>query len=170
MSDASKSAHVRITIADYAVVDQQGKATIVGAGVTILGVNIQTGMTAPFAVFASVTFAPQLVGDNPAVELSLETTDNQQLVQMPAPLDPSAQPQYVRVATSEKLPPTLLPGLSIPADTIRPKAQILLHFQNGLPLAPGRAYTWRVKVDGETRPEWTETLYVPTASPGPVVG
>jgi hypothetical protein len=169
MSEASKSAHVRITIADYAVVDQQGKATIVGGGVTILGVNVQTGMTAPFAVFVSVSFAPHLVGQDPAVELSLET-DDQQLVQMPGPLDPSAEPQYLRVATSDKLPPTLLPGLNIPVDLIRPKAQMLLHFQNGLPLAPGRAYTWRVKVDSDTRPEWTEMLYIPTASTGPVHG
>ncbi|MGO9157011.1 hypothetical protein [Mycobacterium sp.] len=169
MSDASESARVRITIADYVVIDQQGKATIVGAGVTIAGVNLQSGMTAPFAVLVSASFAPQFVGEDPAVELSLETEDHQ-LVQMPGLLDSTGQPQYLRVATSEKLLPTVLPGANIPADIIRPKAQILLNFQNGLPLAPGHAYVWRVKIDGDTRPEWTEMLYVPTASAGPVLG
>jgi hypothetical protein len=163
MSDASDTAHVRITIADYAVVDPQGKATVVGAGVSITGVNPQSGMTAPFTVLVSVTFAPQCVGEDPAVELSLETDDHQ-LVQMPGlPFDQTGQPQYLRVATSEKLLPTVLPGVNIPAGIVRPKSQMLLNFQNGLPLAPGRAYTWRVKIDGETKDDWTEMLYVPTA-------
>jgi hypothetical protein len=36
MSEASDSVHVRIIIADYAVADQRGKVTIVGAGLDLL--------------------------------------------------------------------------------------------------------------------------------------
>jgi hypothetical protein len=171
MSAASDSAHVRIMIADYAVVDHRGKATMVGAGVSIIGVNPESGMTAPFAVFASVSFGPEFVGDNPAVELSLENGAGQ-LVTMPGTvgLAGEAQPQYLRVATSNELLPTVLPGANIPGDVARPKSQLLLHFQNGLPLAPGHLYRWRVKVDGETQDAWTESIYVPTASAGPVLG
>lgn len=163
MSEASKTASVRLIIADYAVADRVGKVTIVGAGATVLGVNPAAGMTAPFAVVARASFDPKFVGDNPAFELSLETTDGQ-LVQMPG------QAQPLRVATTEKLPPTLVPGADIPHDAIRPIAQIIMQFQNGLPLAPGRGYRWRIKIDGETRDEWTEIVFVPTASAGPVVG
>jgi hypothetical protein len=163
MSEASDSAHVRIIIADYAVADQQGKVTLVGAGVTVLGVNPAAGMTAPFAVVANASFDPKFVGDNPAFEVSLETNDGQ-LVQMPGQSHP------LRVATSEKLPLTVLPGADVPNDAARPKAQIILQFQNGLPLAPGHGYKWRVKVDGETHEEWTEMMYIPTASAGPVLG
>jgi hypothetical protein len=80
------------------------------------------------------------------------------------------EPQYLRVATSEQLPPTVLPGATIPNELIRPKAQMMMHFQNGLPLAPGRVYIWRVKIDHVTRDEWTEPMYVPTFAPGPVLG
>jgi hypothetical protein len=163
MSDASESAHVRITIADYAVADPLGKVTMVGAGIGIAGVNPATGMTAPFTVVAVVSFDPKFIGDNPAVELSLETNEGQ-LVQLPGQRGP------MRVGTSEKLNPPVLPGANVPNDAVRPKTQILLQFQNGLPLPPGRGYKWRIKVDHQTREEWTELLYIPTASAGPVVG
>ena len=143
--------------------------TIVGGGVTILGVNVESGMTAPFSVLVWVTFAPNFVGDNPAVELSLETDENQ-LVQLPGFLDSAGQPQYLRVATSDTLLPTVMPGAVIPDGVVRPKAQMLMQFQNGLPLTPGHMYRWRVKVDGDTHNDWTETMFIPTAAAGPVVG
>jgi hypothetical protein len=162
MSEASKSAHVRIFLADYAVADPGGKVTIVGGGIAIIGVNPATGTTAPFTVVASVSFDPKSIGESPAVELMLEDEQGQ-LVQLPG------QPGPLRVGTSEKLNPPVLQGANVPNDAIRPRAQIVFQFQNGLPLAPGNGFRWRVKVDQETQPEWTETMYVPTASAGPVV-
>jgi hypothetical protein len=169
MSAAAESAHVRIILADYVAEAQQGKLTIVGAGVSIVGVNVQTGLTAPLAVVATATFDPQFLGDHPAMELSLETDG--QLVQLPGATDEiGGEPQYLRVAASEQLKPTVLPGATIPTEAIRPKAQMMMHFQSGLPLAPGHLYTWRVKIDYVTRDEWTESMYVPTLNPGPVIG
>jgi len=167
MSEPSQSAHVRIVLADYAVSDQQTKMTVVGGGVNIFGVNTATGSTAPFAVWASASFDPAFIGDNPAVELSLENAEGH-LVYMPGLAD--APPQALRVASAEKLLPTVLKGADIPQSAVRPKTQILLQFQNGLPLAAGHRYLWRVKVDGETRPDWTEVMFVPLATAGPVVG
>ena len=80
------------------------------------------------------------------------------------------EPQYLRVAASDQLKPTVLPGATIPTEAIRPKAVMMMHFQNGLPLAPGHRYIWRVKIDYVTRDDWTESMYVPTLDPGPVVG
>jgi hypothetical protein len=162
MSDASDSAHVRIVIADYAVADPTGKLTMVGAGIGITGINPATGQTAPLAVVAIIDFDPKFIGESPAVELALETSEGQ-LVALPG------QPGPLRVGTSEKLNPTLLPGANVPNHAVRPKATILMMFQNGLPLTAGTGYLWRVRVDQDTRPEWTETIYVPTASAGPVL-
>lgn len=164
MSEASQTAHVRIFLADYAVADPGGKVTMVGGGIAIFGFNPATGTTAPFTVIAVVTFDPKCIGDSPAIELSLEN-DQGQLVQLPG------QPGPLRVGTSEKLnPPPGLPGIVVPNDAVRPRTQIIMQFQNGLPLPPGNGFKWRVRVDHETRPEWTEFLYVPTASAGPVIG
>ncbi|WP_141244903.1 hypothetical protein [Mycobacterium intracellulare] len=162
MSEASESAHVRIFLADYAIVDPLGKITVVGGGISILGFNPASGTTAPFSVVAIASFDPKCIGDSPAVELLLEN-DEGQLVHLPG------QPGPLRVGTSEKLNPPALPGANIPNDAVRPKAQILMQFQNGLPLPPGNGFRWRVRVDHESRPEWAEPLYVPTASAGPVI-
>jgi hypothetical protein len=167
MSDASDSAHVRIVIADYGIGDQAGKMTLVGAGVSIIPLNPSSGTTVPFTVWASASFAPVFVGENPAVELSLETTDGE-LVQMPGIA--GGESQALRVAVAEALRPTVMQGAEVDQDAVRPKTQILLQFQTGLPLAAGHAYRWRVRIDGDTRDEWTELLFIPTASAGPVLG
>ena len=169
MSAAAETAHVRIILADYVAQGQAGKLTIVGAGVSVVGVNLQTGLTAPIAVVATATFDPQFLGDRPAMELSLETDG--QLVQLPGTTDEiGGEPQYLRVGASEQLQPTVLPGATIPNELIRPKAQMMLHFQNGLPLAPGHLYIWRVKIDYVTRDDWTESMYIPALATGRVVG
>jgi hypothetical protein len=89
---------------------------------------------------------------------------------LPQALPAVLGPQYVRVGTSNELVPTVLPGVSIPSNVIRPKTQIMLQFHTGLPLATGHVYRWRVEVDGETQNAWTESMFVPTASAGPVLG
>jgi hypothetical protein len=162
MSEASDSAHVRIFLADYAVADSSGKFTLVGGGITIIGVLPTTGMTAPFSVLALMTFDPKFIGESPAMELALET-DTGQLVTLPG------QPGPLRIAVAEKLNPTILQGANVPNEAVRPKHQMLMQFQNGLPLSVGTGYRWRITIDQQTHPEWTEGFYVPTASPGPVL-
>lgn len=156
MSEASDSAHVRVIIADYAVVDTNSKLTIVGGGLSVIALNPANAMTAAFAVVGSVSFDPKFVATSPALVLSLETDDGH-LVQLPG------IPEPIQLAGSNELSPTRLPGTEIPKEAVRPKVQLLMQFQNGLPLAAGRGYKWRLTVDGETRDEWTESFYVPTA-------
>lgn len=163
MSAASDSAHVRIFLADYAVADAGHKITMVGAGISIVGINPATGMTAPFTVVAAMSFDPKHIGESPAVELALEN-ESGQLVVLPGHQDP------LRLSTSEKLNPPTLRGVRVPNDAVRPNMQLLMQFHNGLPLPPGTGYRWRVTIDQVTRSEWAETLYVPTASAGPVFG
>jgi hypothetical protein len=156
------SAHVRIILADYAVAGAGGKLTLVGGGIGIISINPITGTTAPFSVVAIVSFDPQQIGESPAIELSLET-ESGQLVVLPG------QPGPLRVAIAERLDAPGLPGAHIPHHAVRPKKQFLLQFQTGLPLIAGTGYRWRIRVDQNTDPQWTETFYVPQASRGIVL-
>ncbi len=158
MSEASESAHVRIVLADYGV-EQQGKVTLVGAGISIFGVNPDSGLTAPFVVWATVNFAPEFVGYSPTVELSLETDDGKP-VHLPTVADEQSQLRQVRIGTYEALRRTSVQGFDIPSEIIRPKTQILLLFQTGIKLDAGQLYRWRVEVDGVTRDHWTEMMYI----------
>jgi hypothetical protein len=169
MSDVAASAHVHIIMADYAVADAGGKLTIVGGSIAVIGTEPGTGLTAPFAVVVMVTFDPAHIGESPAVELLLED-ENEQLVALPGAVGELGQPQYLRVGVTDQLKPTTLPNHKIPTEAARPRIQILLNFQAGLPLPKGQRYKWRVRVDGESRDEWTEWLYIPKPTPGPVVG
>ncbi len=171
MSDVSDSAHVRIMLADYAVADTaSSKVTIVGGNIVWVPAGPNPAHTVPFSVVATVSFDPRFVGESPAVELLLED-ENGQPVPLPGLSGQQGQPQYLRVGVSEQLRPTIVQSLRIPTDAVRPRMNLLLNFHSGLPLSMGQRYTWRVRVDGETRDEWTEWLYVVgPASGGPTVG
>jgi hypothetical protein len=161
MSELSASAHVRLLIADYGVIDQQfGKITVVGGGISMVGTPPNSPNTAPFAILAVADFDPEHVGQRPVVELALED-EGGQLVPLPgAPGAPGAT-QFVRIASNDVLKPLDIPGVQIPADAIRPRVTLMLMLQNGLPLTAGKKYAWRLKIDGETCDEWTEPFYVP---------
>ena len=176
MSEVGRSARVNFTVADYVAPGQSNKMTIVGAGITIVVCNPATRRTAPISVIATISFDAKFLGESPNVELSLEADDGT-VVEVPTIVEgspdqttPGLSP--LRVDGASLLQPTVLDGLDISADAVRPKVQLLMQFQNGLPLEPGRRYLWRITIDDETRDEWTDWMYVPTAAigPGPVVG
>ncbi|WP_156181149.1 hypothetical protein [Mycobacterium nebraskense] len=156
-------------LADYAVADAANKLTIVGGGVSIVTHLPNTGQTAPFAVLAVVTFDPAFIGESPAVELLLEDQTGQP-VALPGAVGQLGQPQYIRVGLSHQLEAKLPQNQRIPRTAMRPRVQILLNFQGGLPLPAGQRYTWRVRIDGDSSDEWTEWLYVPESAPGVAVG
>ncbi len=172
MSDVADSAHVRIILSDYAVGDPNtGKLTIVGGGICVIPLDpAGVGGTLPFAVCAVITFDPVFIGESPALELALEKQDGE-LFALPTPAaGPLGPIQYVRVGTVQRLNATQAKGVIIPNDAVRPRHSFTMHFNNGLPLSPGQRYTWRVRVDHETRDELTEDMYVPAPDPGPVAG
>jgi hypothetical protein len=160
MSEVSGSAHVRLLLADYGVVDSQGKITIVGGGITIAGIPPNTNATAPFAVLGVIDFDQKYVGQRVAMELALEQ-DNGDLVPMPGAPDSADHAQYVRIAANEELKSPTVTWGRVPYRAVRPRHTLMLMFQNGLPLRQGHTYTWRLKIDDETRDEWTEEMYVP---------
>lgn len=64
----------------------------------------------------------------------------------------------------------VVPGVNVPPNTVRSSKQFVMYFASGLPLEPNKRYRWRIKIDHETRDEWTETFYVFNADAGPVIG
>jgi hypothetical protein len=165
MSEAADEAIVRILLADFANADSANKLNIIGAGITMIPFVPATNQTAPHAVVAKVSFPPRFVGESPAVELALEHDDGT-LVTLPG----QTGQQFLRVGHAQALKPAVSANVEVPPNTVRPSHQFVMHFANGLPLQPNRLYTWRIKIDHDTREEWTETFYVTTATPAPVIG
>lgn len=165
MSDAADAAIVRILLADYANADPANKLNIIGAGISLLGFVPSTNATVPHAVVASISFPPKFVGESPAIELALERDDGS-LIQMPG----TGERQFLRVGQALALKPAVVQNADVPPNTVRPSQQFVMYFASGLPLEPNRLYTWRVKIDHDTRDEWTETFYVVTAAPTAVLG
>lgn len=161
MSAVSQSARVTIMVADYVAAAESNKFTIVGSGITIVGIDPQTSRSAPISVVAIASFDPKFLGERPVVELSFETDDGQ-IVELPTPSDQAqVQSQPLRIASEPNaLLPTVIAGVDVPVDAVRPKVQMMMQFQSGIPLLADRKYLWRVTIDGETRDEWTESLYV----------
>lgn len=160
MSEVSASAHVTFVVADYMAVGPQSKLTFVGAGISFVSVDPMSGQSAPLSICATATFHPKFVGESPQVVLTLETEDGA-VLELPARADQlEGQPVRVEVGSATPLAQTVIDGFEIPADAIRPKVNVLMQFQNGLPLQPGHRYVWRITIDGETRDDWTESIYV----------
>lgn len=170
MSEVAASAHVHMMLADFANFDASRKINVIGGGLTVIGFDAGSGATAPHAIVATVTFGTEFIGETPAIELALEHDDGS-IVALPSPAGPLGEPQFLRVGTADPLKPSVLPGnVTIPHDAIRPRAHFVMYFANGLPLALGHSYTWRIKIDHETRDEWTTTFHVPAPPATPVIG
>lgn len=170
MSDAYDTVKVTLLLADYIAVDATGKLNVIGGNIQMVGYNPNTALTGPFACAALLEFPHALVQEAPAIELVLEDEAGIP-VPMPNPAGPDAPPQYVRLGNAAPLSePAFPPGVFVPKGTVGPRAQIVLYFQNGLPLTPGRSYAFRIRVDSETRSHWALTFFVPGPMPGPVIG
>lgn len=171
MSDVSDNAAVRTLLADYAVTDGQGKLNVVGGGITGVGQNPNTGLTLAFALYVSVTVPPGLYEEQCAVEIVLEDAAGD-LVNVPGPA-PGMPPQVLRVgqAVTFEEPRFNFPQpVSAPRHYLPARAQWVMSFATGLPLAPGPGYAWRVRIDGETRDDWIERFVVFGPTVGPVLG
>jgi len=164
MSDVSESAHVNLVVADFALPDASGKTNLIGAGITALGFEAGQGVTSPFYVYVEVLVPGGLAPADAALELWLED-DAGSIVSIPG----AAGPQSLRVGQEISFEKPRMPGLRVP-DGIASRAQMVVGFQNGLTLAPGRAYRWVVRLDSDADRERRYPIAVPGPLPGPVVG
>ena len=159
MSQISDVATVRLLVADYAVTDATGKLTVVGGLVTVLAANpTLQGVTAPFWLAVWVSVPAQYHGATCQVEMVLEDAIGE-----PVAFGPSGQGSLVRIVQDVTFPKPELPGVYKDRDlgaSLPARTQSVIAFSLGLPLPPEKHYTWRVKVDGESRDSWTEHFLV----------
>lgn len=131
---------VQVMLADFAQVDSSGKVHAIGLGWA--QTSVPTGMV---AVIALIEFEPGEALTKRTVELTLQDeagkTVEVDLGSAPIPLRIAAE---VRPNQPEGLPP----GTPL-------TAPLAINVGAGLPLEPGRLYSWRVIIDGESRADWT---------------
>ncbi|MBV9312615.1 MAG: hypothetical protein JO100_02510 [Pseudonocardia sp.] len=171
MSNVSDSAVVRIFVAQYIAADAASKLNMIGGGLLLIGLQPPNfgageGNTVPFGIGFSVSVGRELYGEECSIEVVLEDLQGHP-VQVPTP-DGKGR-QALRVAQNHTFEePTFPPGTGVPRGVLLSRVQWVLMFPGGLALPTGAAYQWRVKIDHESRDEWTERFYVPAAR-GPVV-
>ncbi|EYR65026.1 hypothetical protein N866_18830 [Actinotalea ferrariae CF5-4] len=167
MSPISDSARVSLFVADYAAPDAIQKLNIIGAGWAVTGVNPETGLTAPHAVVAFIDVPPDHYGEDFAFTLTLRGPDGQP-VRVPGP---TGQVEPLRIAqTLRAEEPQFPPEVNVPRRTVWSHTQVALNMSNGIPVQVGSLYTWTLDIDGNTRPAWAVSFYVPGPRPGPVFG
>jgi hypothetical protein len=165
VSEVATDAIVRLLIADYAAVDAAGKLNVIGGGVSVIGYVQQVGTTSPFALVVSISVPPKHYNADCAVEIILEDSAGT-AVSLPTP---TGESQIMRIGQAVRLEePKLMPG--VPRHELQARTQFVIGFATGLPIPLGQRYVWRVKIDTETRHDWTEEFFVPGPTPGPVLG
>ncbi|MBI1759307.1 MAG: hypothetical protein HYR62_08795 [Actinobacteria bacterium] len=168
MSAIAEAATVSLELADYAATDAAGKINLLGGGLNAVGFVPVAGLTAAFALVVTIFVPPEYYGEECALEIILED-DSGQVVALPGPAPD--QPQKMRVGQAVTLEEPKFPaGTNIPRRMLPARVSVVLAFTNGLPLAIGQRYTWRVRIDHESKDQWIYRFFVPGPAPGPVIG
>ena len=161
MSNLSEQAVINLTIADYANVDNGGKANLVGVVGGIIPLT-PTGLTTRFSVFAEIRIPGSLCPCEMTVEYSLRNASGS-VVELAGPV-----PQPVRVANIVTV--ESVAGLNLEQKNhIGGRSMNALDFANGMPLSPGD-YQFRVTIDGDDAHAAYVNFCVPEQAPNPVLG
>lgn len=156
MSAVSDGAIVRMLLADYVAVDESSKKVqVVGGGITTLGVNSRTGWSAPFGVLVIVEVPPGLYGAECSAEITIEDAAGD-VVLVPG----GGQGEPFRINQTLKFDAPPLQSPDDPKNFLTARTMLALMLPTGLPLAPREGYRLRLKIDGETRDEWTDGFIV----------
>lgn len=165
MSAIADLASVSITVADYVAIDPAGKATVVGAGISFLGYDIQGGLSAPFALLVQVTTPiPSTRESQASLEIILQDSSGND-VEVPGPTGQGNAIRFAQVVDFSITPP---PGSVRPSHDFPASNLTAVNFNNGLPVSVGAEYKWVVKIDGVEKA--SAFLLVPKPQAPPVVG
>lgn len=167
MSEVFDHATVSVMMADYAVTDRLNKLQVIGGGLQVVGRDHHKGTTAAFALVVSMTFHPDQINEQYAFEVLLEEIDGSP-VEVGTATDSGGK--KIRFGQSMQVEEPQFRGAGVPRHTLPPRAQVVLYFNTGLPLPGGRPLQWRVRIDGDTRPDWQHRFYVPGPPAAPVIG
>lgn len=169
MSVVSEVATVRLWLADFAKADSVSKINMIGGGLTAIGTNPDSGMTAGFTLVVQIGVPPELYGAECAMEIVLEEAGGQ-LAEIAGP-GPAIPPQLFREGQTVKFNEPQFGQLkTAPTRYLPARSQWVLGFPTGLPLAVGKGYVWRVKIDTEGNDGWVERFVVLGPPAGPVLG
>lgn len=163
MSEISDSAQASVIVADFANVDGGGKLNLIGAGISITTIVPATGQTAAFTVLAITSVDPRFVGQQFALELALFGEDGQVVQPLGSGGPGGSSPVRIAQPISVQAPQPPQGGY-VPPGTVRPGANMIVNFQEGLPLASGKHYEWRASIDGNV----VATAGLLVAGPPPV--
>ena len=168
MSEVFDRASVSLILADYAVADQLGKLQMVGGGLQLIGRDHTTGVSAAFALVVGLTFPPELFNEQYAFEVVLEDTAGNPLELAESAAVPGSR--VMRFGQTLQIEEPNFRGSGVPRRALPTRSHVVLSFNTGLPLPPGRVLVWRARIDGESRPDWTVPFFVPAPPPAPVLG
>lgn len=155
MSVIAQRAELDLWLCDFAAVDSSsGKVNMLGAGVRVVGFDPIQGVTTRFVVVGRVALPSELAPVEVPVELGLY--DESGVVSLGA----TPEPQAVRLAQITKFEkPNVVGQPSLPGDV--PSQHVLTLEVAGLPLQPGRSYSWQLRVDGDDDRAVRYTFMVP---------
>jgi hypothetical protein len=157
-------ASVLVAVADHVGIDAAGKANVLGLGFTVTGIQ-QTGLTASMYVLAFVDAPSKYAGDTIALTFELRNLTDDEVVKAPGATGVEA----VRITQQATFEKPMMSGVAFGPDMLV-RVQALLGFTNGLPLAPGKTYAWKLKIDERSRPSWRAFFHVPAPPPAPIIG
>lgn len=166
MSAISERAVVDIILADFAMVGGDGKLSVVGGGVAVLGFDPTAGVSTRFSLVVAVTVPTELCPAEFPVEVSLYSGG--ELVKLP---DLAGEGSPLRVASIVRLEAPAHPALSVAQrEYIGSRHFFVLDLGNGLPLAPGGTYEWRSRIDGDDDHQAVYAFAVAAPPSAPVFG
>ncbi len=157
MSEIAADADLSIWVADFASLDAVGKLNMLGGGVVLIGFDALQGVTTRFTVLGRVRVPAKYTPVDVPIELTLldELGD---VVTVGAPA-----PQPIRVAQVAKLEKPNVVGMpTLPAEL--PAQHFIALDIQGLPLQPGRVYSWSLRVDGDEDHAKRYEFFVPGAT------
>jgi len=168
MSEVYEKASVSLILADFAVADQLGKLQMVGGGLQLIGRDHTTGVSAAFALVVSLTFPPALFNEQYAFEVVLEDPAGSPLELAESAAVPGSR--VMRFGQTLQIEEPNFRGSGVPRRALPTRSHVVLYFNTGLPLPPGRVLVWRARIDGESKADWTVPFFVPAPPPAPVLG
>ncbi|MHA7306067.1 DUF6941 family protein [Arthrobacter sp. TMN-49] len=155
MGESSSAVNGTILIADFVNVDAAGKVNIIGGGIQFLGFDPASGLTAPFAVYVSVTVnIPSFEDASASVQVLLVDADGQAV----AITGPDGT-NTMRFSQDVDFRHIDAPQLQEPPMGFPGKSNIVLNFPSGLPLNVKATYEWVVLMD--QTPLASTTFFVP---------
>lgn len=167
MSEIARQATVELALADFAVSDPAGKVNVIGAGIAVVGFDPAQGLSSRFSLWISIHVPTKLCPAEFPVEVALVDAMGE-LVTLPGPADGTSQPLRIAQVVNVERPHAQLAAAT--RDHIGSRVEIVLDFSNGLPLAVGGTYEWRVRIDGDDTRTWSYPFAVTGPGQGPVIG